>query len=153
MFLFSLWSGKESQWSKWESSFSTLKVVERETRRRDIFFYQSFYQTEQNINNKNKKITRWAADWGPGWAKKTSRARRMEEHLCCRCFANCDRVVFAKSDQLFLQGAPTLLRLPCRRRVRKSPHSPAEQTETRASHNTEKTTTHLLSHIQSSCAA
>lgn len=55
-FLFPLWSGKESQWSKWESSFSTLRAVRGHTKEGHFLSggWWGLCQTEQDINIKNK---------------------------------------------------------------------------------------------------
>lgn len=136
-FLLSLWSGKESQWSKWESSFSTLRII-RETWRRDIF-YLWLCQTEHDINiiiikkkQKNETKTRWTADWEPGGAVKTPSAwwRNIGTSLLLMLQTLTTSHRSRTSTVLWLM----LPHLPCRRRVRQSPHSPVKQTGTERQH-------------------
>lgn len=67
-----LWSGKDSQWSKWESSFSTLSVKGKH--KGGEFPTRVFAKLNRIININHKKITTtWGtADGGPGRAGKPS---------------------------------------------------------------------------------
>lgn len=109
-FLLPLWSGKESQWSKWESSFSTLRVVS-DTQKEGHFSSEGVAKQNVILTLKINTVNSWLRTW---WSRKDIQ-RLMEGQL--------DLLDQASTFPVGGADAASLLHLPRRCCVRQSPHS------------------------------